>query len=197
MSATTLGQIFKPFYQEGRTRSGRSGLGLGLAMVDNVVRMHHGTVTASSPGEGHGSRFLIRLRRLEEQAAAAPNGRDGEALRRRPLRLLIVEDDAEVAQLFSMLLGILGYQARMVHSGLEGVEAAVSSTPDLAFVDIGLPDIDGTEVARRIRAAFPEGGPRLVALTGFPERHGDGDLFDDYLLKPVSRQRVEELLRAL
>lgn len=196
MSEDTLNQVFKPFYQGGRARGGRSGLGLGLALVDNVVRLHHGTISASSDGEGKGSRFELRLRRFDVRPKRE-RGEDGRETASRRLRLLIVEDDAEVAQLFAMLLGVLGHDAQMAHSGLEGVRAAIDSSPDLAFVDIGLPDIDGAEVARRIRAAYPDGGPRLVALTGFPERREDGGLFDDYLLKPVSRRRVEELLRGI
>ncbi|HEU4616624.1 MAG TPA: hybrid sensor histidine kinase/response regulator [Gammaproteobacteria bacterium] len=198
MSAATLSQVFKPFYQEARTRTGRSaGLGLGLAMVENLVRLHGGTIAAASPGEGLGSRFEMRLPRLHGEAAGEPEAKVERSASGGSLRLLIVEDNVEVAKLFAMLLKTLGHQSHVVHNGLEGVEAATASPPDLAFVDIGLPDIDGAEVARRIRAKFPDGGPRLVALTGFPERPEDGGVFDDYLLKPVSRQRVEELLRTI
>lgn len=205
MNASALTHVFKPFfqeggYQEGHNRAGRSaGLGLGLAMADNIVRLHGGTIAASSEGVGRGSRFELRLPLLDEAPGGEREG-DDRAGPDTPTsrRVIIVEDDVDVAQVFAMLLKALGHEADVVHSGLEGVEAARALSADVVFIDIGLPDIDGAEAARRIRAAFPVGGPRLVALTGFPERSEDGDApFDDYLMKPVSRQRVQELFSKL
>jgi signal transduction histidine kinase/CheY-like chemotaxis protein len=204
MDASVLSHVFKPFfqeggYQEGGSRAGRSaGLGLGLAMADNIVRLHGGTIAASSEGVGRGSRFELRLPRLDEAPAGEREGREAGSDAPASRRVIIVEDDVEVAELFAMLLKSLGHQAEVVHSGFEGVEAAKASAADIVFIDIGLPHLDGAETARRIRAAFPTDGPRLVALTGLPERAEDGDApFDDYLLKPVSRQRVQELIGKL
>ncbi len=197
MNKSALNHVFKPFFQETAQRTaGSAGLGLGLAMVDNLVRLHGGTITASSEGEGRGSRFELRLPR-----AAGVEADRGERTARReregePLRLLVVEDNVEVAELFALLLKSLGHEAHVAHEGLEAVETARELGPDVAFIDIGLPDIDGAEVARRLRAA-PR-APRLVALTGFAEESdGEDSPFDEYLLKPVSRSQVEDLLQRL
>ncbi len=200
MSRTALNHVFKPFFQEsGQRTAGSAGLGLGLAMVDNLVRMHGGTITASSEGQGRGSRFELRLPRVAHaETETAGGGGIARARGDGRLCLLVVEDNVEVAQLFALLLKSLGHDAHVAHEGVAGVRTARELGPDVAFIDIGLPDIDGVEVARRLRAVPGRPPPRLVALTGIADESGGQDSpFDEYLLKPVSRNQLEDLLRRM
>lgn len=195
--SSAVAHVFEPFYQEQRARSGDTpGLGLGLAMVDNLVRLHGGRVAARSEGAGRGAEFELRLP-LANESIAEPEPPQAPARAGR-LRLLIVEDDADSAEALAMLMESLGHDARIAFDGCGGVQKAGKRDFDLVFIDIGLPDIDGEEVARRIREALGAEAPRLVALTGRVQSADEnGRLFDDYLLKPVGRERVEQLLGSL
>ncbi|HEY8520681.1 MAG TPA: hybrid sensor histidine kinase/response regulator [Gammaproteobacteria bacterium] len=193
ISEKGLREIFKPFYQDFGARSGGvQGLGLGLAMVDSLVRLHGGTVTARSDGEGRGARFDVTLPLAQPSVRPEVAAPPAAAARQ---RLLIVEDNAEVADLFALLLKSLGHEAHVAYAGQHGVSLAATLEPDMVFIDIGLPDISGHEVARRIRALLGDRAPPLVALSGYPpsERTGDGGLFRDYVLKPIDRERIARL----
>lgn len=190
--------VFEPFFQEGGSRAqGPAGLGLGLAMVDNLVRLHGGTVVVRSEGAGRGAEFEMRLPLLESEARAVRAGADAAPLPVAPLRLLIIEDNADLAESFYILLRELGHEPYVICEGQAGIEKVVRLLPDLVFIDIGLPDIDGREVARRIREKLGAKAPPLVALTGYPQRDETDRTFDEYLLKPIGRDRVEELFRSL
>ncbi|HEX6998195.1 MAG TPA: hybrid sensor histidine kinase/response regulator [Gammaproteobacteria bacterium] len=196
ISEKALREIFKPFYQDFAARSGGvQGLGLGLAMVDSLVRLHGGTVAAHSEGEGRGARFEVILPLAQPSVRPAAAAPPVAATRQ---RLLIVEDNAEVADLFALLLKSLGHEAHVAYAGQHGVTLAATLEPDMVFIDIGLPDISGHEVARRIRAVLGERAPPLVALSGYPpsERTSEGGLFRDYVLKPIDRERIEKLFGA-
>ncbi len=170
------------------------GLGIGLTLVRRLTEMHGGRVHGHSDGRGSGSEFIVRLRRA--RAAVAGHAPAAPAPRR-SYDILIVEDNAAARETLRFVLELEGHHVQISADGLAGVEAGVRQRPDVAFVDIGLPDLDGYEVARRLRAVRGD-GVRLFAITGYgqPEdvrraRHAG---FDGHLTKPVE---VEEVLRIL
>jgi len=172
------------------------GMGIGLTLVDRLVRLHGGTVTVQSAGLGLGSEFVVRL-----PAGAAPETsgiiRLPAAGDERPLRVIQVEDNADIRDLMSSLLEQLGCTVEVAADGLEGVDRIVRSLPDLALIDIGLPGIDGFEVARRIRSATNH-RVLLVAVTGYG-RSQDRDRalaagFDRHVTKPIHAETLTTLL---
>ncbi|MCK6526945.1 ATP-binding protein [Myxococcota bacterium] len=192
--APLLPRVFDLFTQAGApTGRTRSGLGLGLALVRRLVDMHGGSVWARSDGEGRGSEFTVRLP-LATGAAEAPGG--GPALPRpapASRRILVVEDNADVREPLRDLLVLEGHDVRAVADGLAATTIAPSFRPHMAIVDIGLPGIDGFEVARRLRAELG-GSVRLLALTGFGQREDReralASGFDGHAVKPMDLERV-------
>ena len=192
-----LPSIFGLFIQAERTVDrAQGGLGIGLTLVRTLVELHGGTVTAESPGPGLGSVFTVRLPRVE---LARPE----DAAPRRPAirrRVLIVEDNDDVREMLKILLEHEGHEVFEAADGTEGVRAASRLRPDLALVDLGLPILDGYEVARFIRRQDHQ-PQRLVALTGYGQI-ADRERalkagFDDHLVKPVDPDRLAELLQHL
>jgi len=190
-----LVSIFKLFVQapQGLSRS-RGGLGVGLAVVRQLVEMHHGTVEAHSDGAGRGSTFTVRLPLASPPSGTARPVADGTA--GRAVNVLIVEDNADVLDTMKAFVRLLGHDVRTASTGRDGIRIAREWAPDVALVDIGLPDIDGFAVARAIRA----GGRRitLVALTGYGQAD-DRDKalaagFDHHIAKPASPDNLEALL---
>ncbi len=194
-----LARIFDLFEQEESSLDRSSGgLGLGLHLVKRMVEKHGGRVEVRSAGRGRGSEFTVWLPLVEGEAvatvqaesAAASSGAGGQ-------RILIVEDNADAAQSMSALLGALGHEVRVVADGREGVSVAEEFQPELALVDLGLPGIDGYEVARRLRTRFGR-SMRLVALTGYgqPEhRKWTREAgFDAHLVKPASLHALNQVL---
>jgi PAS domain S-box-containing protein len=172
------------------------GLGVGLALVKGFVEMHGGSVAAVSEGPRQGSEFIVRLpvgrkpRDEGAETAAAPRAK-------RSLRVLVADDNVDIAETCATLLGIWGHQVRVAHSGREALEIAEAFLPQVVLLDIGMPQVSGLEVARRIRQA-PWGAPmRLVAVTGWGQEE-DRQLalragFDDHITKPVEPARFEAL----
>jgi signal transduction histidine kinase/FixJ family two-component response regulator len=201
-----LPRIFEPFTQveSSRTRS-EGGLGLGLPLVRSLVELHHGEVEAHSAGPGQGSEFVVRLPlRKGERAAARPPrlpervasvSSQGLAT---PLRVLVVEDNEDGRESLRDLLELWGHEVELAENGTQGVEKALSLHPDVALVDIGLPGIDGNEVARRIRAVFGTANMELIAMTGYGQaedrRRALQAGFDSYLVKPVDPAHLGRLL---
>jgi CheY-like chemotaxis protein len=192
-----LEKIFDMFVQG----EGSGGLGLGLALVRRLVEMHGGRVSASSGGAGRGSEFLIRL-----PVAAAPV--DGIAVDSAPLatppapvavsrRIVIVEDHEDIRELLAEALRRRGHNVMTTTHGEEGARAIAAERPEVALIDIGLPDIDGLEVARRARAAVGD-STRLVAMTGFGQasvkQRALAAGFDEFLVKPIQVGTIERLL---
>jgi CheY-like chemotaxis protein/two-component sensor histidine kinase len=191
MTAEALGHVFDLFYQVGQTLDRPDGgLGIGLTLVDRLARLHQGSIAAASPGPGLGSEFTLRL------PAAAPRaaGRDPEPPGRVPFRIqagrprhvLVVDDNEGVVATTRMLLESLGLRVSTAGTGEAGLRRARTLVPDLALVDLGLPGLNGYEVARQLRA---ERGPsiRLIALSGYSR---EADIraamdagFDTYLVK--------------
>jgi signal transduction histidine kinase len=195
-----LEHVFELFAQANTSKArNQSGLGIGLSLVRGLVELHGGSVWATSDGPGLGSEFTVQLpiSRVETERATVPAASPDVP----PLRLLIVDDNVDTATGLAAHLRESGaHQVRLAHSGLDGLAAAEESAPDLVLLDIGLPDIDGYEVARRLRADARFKQVPLVALTGFC---ADADRararmagFDEYLVKPVPYQMLNEVLAA-
>jgi len=199
--AELLPHVFELFAQGTRSIDrAEGGLGLGLAIVHSLVRLHGGTVAAISEGAGRGSEFVVRLPASEPgisvesagEAAERPSWVDVAAR----LRILVVDDNEDAAEILSELLGRAGHVVRVAHDGPQALELAETLQPDVAILDIGLPVMDGYEVAARLRARFPE--LNMIALTGYGQKHNrvrsrDAG-FTHHLVKPVN---IEELMESI
>jgi CheY-like chemotaxis protein len=201
-----LPQIFDMFTQL-RSETGRSqsGLGIGLALVRKLVEMHGGTVTASSEGIGLGSEFLITLPLVVSETARipvdVPEGVIVEGIARVRRRILVADDNSDALESLATLLELGGHEVFSASNGALALESAERHLPDVALLDIGMPKLDGYEVARRIRAQ--PWGQRiiLVALTGWgqdSDRQRSGEAgFDSHLVKPLDLDKLTELLGRL
>jgi len=196
-----LEHIFEPFAQlrpEGSRKY--SGLGIGLAIVRNLVELHGGRVRAESEGPNRGSQFIVDLPLTESLPATPTFEQPGAAPV--PLRVLVIDDNVDAAEALAQLLErTSSHEVRLRHDGTSGVEAAIELRPDVILLDIGLPDIDGYEVARRIRSHAGLCGVQIVAISGFSAegavREEGFSGFNRYLTKPVSHADLEKVLADL
>ncbi|MGK3984502.1 GAF domain-containing protein [Sorangium sp. So ce136] len=204
--ADMLPKVFDMFTQVVRSIDrAQGGLGIGLTLVRRLVELHGGTVHAESEGPGRGSTFTVRLP-LAAVALAAPEGpasrprSSGPATRdaTAALRVLVVDDNVDGAESLALLLRMSGHRTRAVHTGPEALTAARELGADIVFLDIGLPGMDGYEVARRLRADPGFAGLVLVALTGWgtedDRRRAREAGFDHHLTKPVDAAEVRRLV---
>jgi signal transduction histidine kinase len=197
IAAELLPHIFDRFVQ-GARGSDRSegGLGLGLTLVKSLVLLHRGEVSVRSDGHGHGSEFEVRLPALSEEAEAEPTPQpeEPEALERR--RVLVVDDNADAADLLAELLGSYGHEVLVSHDGPRALELLANFRPEVAILDIGLPVMDGYELAARMREKLD--GVMLVALTGYGQDHDRARSaaagFHHHLVKPVDPGRLLALI---
>ncbi len=202
ISSEMLPNVFDLFSQVDRTLDrAQGGLGIGLSVVRKLVWLHGGTVSAESPGIGLGSTFTVRLPLAASAAAAAvATARSPSRLPDR-LRVLVVDDNVDASELLSEALELAGHDARAVHDGVAAFAAARAVRPDVVFLDIGMPGMDGHEVARGFRAEATFAGIVLVALTGWStdadRRKSREAGFDHHLTKPVELARVLELLAGI
>jgi signal transduction histidine kinase/ActR/RegA family two-component response regulator len=200
ISADLLPYVFDLFTQAERTADrSQGGLGIGLALVKSIVELHGGSVTAHSEGPGAGSRFVIRLPLLNEMQAQAPAARETAALPPAPpvLRILIVDDNVDAARLLAMLLEAHGHQVMIEHTSRRALERARLEMPDVCLLDIGLPDFDGYELARRLRRQPETARALLIAVTGYDRKQdlsARAAVFDHYFVKPIDTGRLIELL---
>jgi PAS domain S-box-containing protein len=197
--AAELGErIFEPFIQGEHTlHRSRGGLGLGLALVRGLVELHGGTVVARSEGPGRGAEFQVRLPLAEADAVIRPeHAPEHSAMARR--RVLIVEDNADAADTLREVLLVWHHDVEIARDGEEGVAKARAFRPDLVLCDLGLPKLDGYEVARAIRATPELAGVYLVAVTGYAspadQRRAAEAGFHRHLAKPVPLDVIEEVL---
>lgn len=195
-----LPHVFVMFMQADTSlvRSG-GGLGIGLTLVKDLVTLHGGTVEALSAGRACGSEFIVRLPIAPEpdiaQQRHAPDQKNAAAASR---RVLVVDDNRDSADSLAEVLRMYGHDAHTAYDGLKAVSYAAELEPDLILLDIGLPKLDGYEAARRIRKQRPNGGFKLVALTGWgqeADRQQSVEAgFDRHVVKPIDRDLLEELL---
>jgi signal transduction histidine kinase/ActR/RegA family two-component response regulator len=190
-----LPRLFQPFVQGEQTLDrAQGGLGLGLALVQRLAVLHGGGLTGESEGPGRGSRFTLRLPRAEAPARAVERAPAGAAVGKR--RLLVIDDEADARESLGALLRLEGHEVHAAADGAAGLALLAEVRPGIALVDIGLPGMDGYEVARRARALG--GSLLLIAVTGYGQRqdrdraHAAG--FDAHLTKPFT---YEELMRAV
>jgi CheY-like chemotaxis protein len=178
-------------------------LGIGLTLVRQLVELHGGRVEARSDGYGQGSEFIVRLPAAAGPIATAAAEAAGEQARPalHALKILVVEDNVDSAEMLSFLLQLRGHEVRTAHNGPEALEAAHTFVPQAVLCDIGLPGMNGYEVAARLRAepAFKE--TPLVALTGYGQeearRRSQEAGFDYHLVKPVEPDALTALLDSL
>ena len=195
-----LPHVFDVFVQgESSLDRAQGGMGIGLALVHQLVSLHDGSIAAFSDGAGRGSRFVLRLPLAATEAVTLAGATRAEA----PLAnycALIVEDNDDGREMMAMLLGSFGTRVLHAADGAAGLEAARAHLPDIALVDIGLPGMDGYEVARRLRADPATQGMRLVALTGYglleDQQRALEAGFDLHLVKPVPPGRLREAIAA-
>jgi signal transduction histidine kinase/ActR/RegA family two-component response regulator len=195
-----IGRVFDLFVQgEHGIDRGKGGMGIGLALVKRLTGMHGGTASASSAGRGQGATFAVRLPAIEAVASAAGT-RPVRPAPATPRRILIVEDNADAREMLRDALILSGHEVDVARDGASALAAAARTAPEVALVDIGLPDMDGYEVARRLRASV---NPRilLIALTGYgqsdDQRRALEAGFDVHLTKPVEAERLEAAIAAL
>jgi signal transduction histidine kinase/CheY-like chemotaxis protein len=174
------------------------GLGIGLALVRQLAELHGGSVSVASAGPGKGAEFTVRLPSVRPPVAQEPAGAARSAV---PRSVLIVEDNDDARQMLEAALALGGHEVRSARDGASGLALAAGSPPDVVLIDIALPDMDGYEVARRLRAV--PGGERmgLVAVTGYgqPEdqRRARDAGFNAHLVKPVSTDRLKQVIAEL
>jgi signal transduction histidine kinase/CheY-like chemotaxis protein len=202
IAAEMLAHVFDAFAQADDSLDRRqSGLGLGLALVKTIVELHGGRVAAASAGLGHGSEFTLWLPALPAQREDTPAPAAPHPVRTARARIVLVEDNADAADSLVTLLEILGHRVRHFADGASALAAVATDPPDLMLVDVGLPGIDGYEVARRARQTPALGGAMLVALTGYG-RDEDRDRalaagFDRHLVKPAPPHVLQALVAEL
>jgi signal transduction histidine kinase/ActR/RegA family two-component response regulator len=194
-----IGRVFDLFVQGERgIDRGKGGMGIGLALVKMLAGMHGGTAAAASAGPGQGATFTVRL-----PAVAAVRTRAHAEISRPPPRLrriLIIEDNDDAREMLREWLVMNGHDVQDARDGASGLALAERLSPDVALIDIGLPDMDGYEVARRLRSAR-DGTISLIALTGYGQpddrRRALEAGFDVHLTKPVETERLDEIIAAL
>ncbi|WP_273035440.1 hybrid sensor histidine kinase/response regulator [Massilia timonae] len=197
-----LPYIFDLFIQAERTPDrSQGGLGLGLALVKSLAVLHGGRVEAHSAGLGKGSEFVVYLPCLAEAPEVSPPPLDVQPRGARGLRVLVVDDNVDAAQMLATLLEMNGYEVDIEYDGQGALASAVQAPPDVALLDIGLPDIDGHELARRLRAMPETTQAVLVALTGYgqveDQRRAYKAGFDHHMAKPADLAKLLELLAAV
>ena len=199
ISPELLPNIFDLFTQGARPLDrSQGGLGIGLSIVKRLVEMHQGTVSAASEGIGRGSTFSMRLPRMAAPQRAAAGCVAPTAAQR---RILVVDDNADAADSLAMLLRFEGHEVKTAYSGPEALEAVRRMRPQAVFLDIGLPQMDGYEIARRLRVDPAAGRVHLIAVTGYGQEHdrerGREAGFSAHLVKPADIEAVKQILASL
>jgi CheY-like chemotaxis protein/anti-sigma regulatory factor (Ser/Thr protein kinase) len=198
--ARLLSKVFDLFTQDDRTLDrAQGGLGLGLTLVRRIAELHGGTVAARSEGKGRGSEFVVKVPLARFQIAAAAQSAEIAAPRSlAPMRCLVVDDNVDAAHMLELALKFEGHDVRLAFDGVDAVEAAAVYQPDAVVLDIGLPRMNGYDVARALRQLPGLADVIIVGVTGYGqerdrERSRDAG-FDHHLVKPID---LEALLGAL
>jgi PAS domain S-box-containing protein len=202
MAPELVTRAFELFSQAERS-SDRSlgGLGLGLALVKSLIDLHHGTVTCQSAGQGKGSTFTVCLPRMASEAPVAESPAAGITNTPAPsdqLRIMVVDDNEDAAAMLALLLESNGHEVHVEHAALPALAASEHAAPHVFLLDIGLPDIDGVELARRLRARANAQQAVLVAITGYGQEQDRARTaaagFNHHLVKPVDMQKLYAIL---
>jgi CheY-like chemotaxis protein len=193
-----LPRVFELFsQQDSSAERTHDGLGIGLALARNLVEMHGGRIEAHSEGLGCGSEFVVRLPILAAPSPAVGPTKNVEE-KKRPRRILIVDDNVDGAKSLALLLKIQGHKIQYAHDGESALAIARKWSPEIVLLDIGLPRMNGLEVARRLRMDFETPQPYMIAVTGYGQiddrkrSHDAG--FDAHLVKPLELEELEKLL---
>jgi PAS domain S-box-containing protein len=202
VSPESMPKIFEMFAQVSSSRDkSEGGLGIGLALARGLIDLHGGSIEGRSAGLGRGSEFTVRFpkraRNIKSDPAAAP-----KPIAERPrLRILLADDNRDAAESLAALLEIDGHEVVVVHDGPAAIEAFLEIRPQLALLDIGMPGLNGYEVAKKIRQSHRDSAAKLVAITGWGQ---DDDKtraieagFDYHLTKPVELERLTEIMQLL
>ena len=196
--ADQLPRVFELFMQgpQGMSRA-RGGIGVGLAIVKRLVELHGGQISAASAGPGNGSTFTVTLASIPVQAATAQAAPD-EPSPPQPLDVLVVEDNADARDTLIALLELKGHRVTGTENGHAALESIARARPDLAFVDIGLPDLDGYSIARHVRSLPGASSIVLVALTGYGQPEDEVQAFsagfDLHVTKPISAEHLDRVI---
>ena len=193
--------VFDTFAQADRSIArSRGGLGLGLALVKGLVELHGGEVTAASAGPGQGSEFIIRLP-IESAPLEASGEKVASVGRTRCFRILIIEDNQAGALSMQLLLKQLGHDVEVAYNGLDGLAAAERFKPQVVLCDIGLPGLDGYQIAQQLRQREEGGKTFLSALSGYGQdedkRRALAAGFDMHFVKPLKIDLLENVLAEL
>ena len=199
-----LERVFDMFARIERTgAAAEPGLGIGLALSRRLSELHGGSLTAASDGEGHGTTFTLTLPASQSPQDSGTSGAAsgtydmGNVL----LDIVVVEDNKDIAEALKDLLEDLGHRVSVAHTGKSGVDMIRDARPDLVLCDIGLPEMDGLEVCRQVRALSAEQQPFMVAMTGWgredDKRRTEEAGFDRHLVKPVAFEQLDGVMRSL
>ncbi|MEZ4236202.1 MAG: ATP-binding protein [Myxococcota bacterium] len=195
LSPDDLQRVFEPFVR--LDPDGPGGLGIGLTLARRLIGLLGGTVTAHSDGRGHGSTFRVRLP-LADTPAAPPRSAPPTPLPTRTLRVLVADDNRDAADLLAMWLTTSGHEVHVAYDGEQALALGQQLRPDVALLDLGMPKLDGRDVARRLRAEQPAGELLLVALTGWgqaEDRQATAAAgFDHHFTKPIDLAVLDALL---
>lgn len=194
-----LTTVFEMFRQTGDRNGSEGGLGIGLTLARQLVEMHGGSIQAYSAGEGLGSEFAVRLPRAiattprnEPQPPPAGQGHAGR------VKVLVVDDNVDLVEMLAMVVEVAGHHVRKAFDGRSGISAALEYQPDLILLDVGMSDMNGTEVAKELRRHRALAGTRIVALTGWgqvEDRQRTAEAgFDDHLTKPAEPEQIHRIL---
>jgi PAS domain S-box-containing protein len=194
-----LPHVFELFTQADRSAArSEGGLGIGLALVRRLAELHGGHAEAASAGLGCGAEFTVVLPRLADQPIVIPVAESSPSQQTSPLRILVVDDNEDAAMTLAMLLRMDGHEAFVEFAAMPALVRARATKPDVMLLDIGLPEIDGYELARRLRSDPDTGSACLIAITGYgqeEDRQRSREAgFDHHLMKPVN---AEDLRRTL
>ncbi len=199
IEAELLPRVFDLFMQGPRSLDRtQGGLGIGLSLVRNLTALHGGTVTAISPGVGKGSEFVVTLPLFPHEPDQATSAPDATSFI--PRRVLVVDDNVDAAESLAELLAMKGHETRASTEPRAALELADAFSPEVVLLDIGLPEIDGYQVARTLRKMPATRDALVVAVTGYgqPEdrKASRAAGFDHHLVKPVNLQQLEQLIEA-
>jgi PAS domain S-box-containing protein len=199
--ADMFDRIFDMFTQVDRSlERSRGGLGIGLPLVRHIVTMHGGSIRVRSPGAGLGSEFIVRLPAIPAPAPASPDAATDNGIGKRTRRILVADDNADNADTLAMMLRMMGHDVCVARDGDAALYEAEHFAPDIALLDIGMPKLNGYEVARAVRAAPWGQDMVLVALTGWGQdedrRRSSEAGFDHHMVKPVEIPTLEAVLGA-